>query len=142
VEVPVGFKWFGDGLIGGSLGFGGEESAGASFLRHDGTVWTTDKDGIILGLLAAEMTAVMGRDPGELYRELTAEGGRAQQERPPEARGAQSDGSPGTKQRIGPATHCQNCQNRHPAIASTRWLNGRTDTRTPHLASDHQEQRR
>jgi phosphoglucomutase len=75
VETPVGFKWFVDGLIGGSLGFGGEESAGASFLRRDGTVWTTDKDGIILGLLAAEMTTVMGRDPGELYRELTREFG-------------------------------------------------------------------
>jgi phosphoglucomutase len=72
-EVPVGFKWFVDGLSRGSLGFCGEESAGASFLRRDGTVWTTDKDGIILGLLAAEMTAVMGRDPGELYRELTRE---------------------------------------------------------------------
>jgi phosphoglucomutase len=71
VEVPVGFKWFVDGLLDGSLGFGGEESAGASFLRRDGTVWTTDKDGIALGLLAAEMTAVTGRDPGELYRDLT-----------------------------------------------------------------------
>jgi phosphoglucomutase len=71
VEVPVGFKWFVDGLLDGSLGFGGEESAGASFLRRDGTVWTTDKDGMILGLLAAEMTAVTGRDPGELYRDLT-----------------------------------------------------------------------
>jgi phosphoglucomutase len=75
IEVPVGFKWFVDGLIDGSLGFGGEESAGASFLRRDGTVWTTDKDGIILGLLAAEMVATMGRDPGELYRELTREFG-------------------------------------------------------------------
>jgi phosphoglucomutase len=71
-EVPVGFKWFVDGLIEGSLGFGGEESAGASFLRRNGTVWTTDKDGIIPGLLAAEMTARTGRDPGELYKELTA----------------------------------------------------------------------
>jgi phosphoglucomutase len=70
-EVPVGFKWFVDGLVTGSLGFGGEESAGASFLRRDGSVWTTDKDGIILGLLAAEMTAVTGRDPGELYGGLT-----------------------------------------------------------------------
>jgi phosphoglucomutase len=70
-EVPVGFKWFVDGLVNGSLGFGGEESAGASFLRRDGSVWTTDKDGIIMGLLAAEMTAVTGKDPGELYRELT-----------------------------------------------------------------------
>jgi phosphoglucomutase len=71
LEVPVGFKWFVDGLIDGSLGFGGEESAGASFLRRDGTVWTTDKDGIILGLLAAEMVAQTSRDPGELYGELT-----------------------------------------------------------------------
>ncbi|HUI55121.1 MAG TPA: phosphoglucomutase (alpha-D-glucose-1,6-bisphosphate-dependent) [Bryobacteraceae bacterium] len=70
-EVPVGFKWFVDGLLDGSLGFGGEESAGASFLRHDGTVWTTDKDGIILALLAAEMLARTGKDPGELYRALT-----------------------------------------------------------------------
>jgi len=69
-EVPVGFKWFVDGLLDGSLGFGGEESAGASFLRRDGTVWTTDKDGIILDLLAAEITARSGRDPGEHYRDL------------------------------------------------------------------------
>ena len=69
-EVPVGFKWFVDGLVDGSFGFGGEESAGASFLRRDGTVWTTDKDGIIMDLLACEMTARMGRDPAELYREL------------------------------------------------------------------------
>lgn len=74
-EVPVGFKWFVDGLIDGSLGFVGEESAGASFLRREGTVWTTDKDGLIPGLLAAEMTARTGRDPGELYRELTAKYG-------------------------------------------------------------------
>src|SRR4029079_554103 len=72
-EVPVGFKWFVDRLFDGSLGFGGEESAGASFLRTDGTVWTTDKDGIIMDLLAAEMMARTGRDPSELYRELTAE---------------------------------------------------------------------
>jgi phosphoglucomutase len=71
VEVPVGFKWFVDGLLDGSLGFGGEESAGASFLRRDGTVWTTDKDGIIPCLLAAEITARTGRDPGELYQALT-----------------------------------------------------------------------
>jgi phosphoglucomutase len=71
VEVPVGFKWFVDGLLDGSLGFGGEESAGASFLRQDGSVWTTDKDGPILGLLAAEITARTGRDPGEHYRDLT-----------------------------------------------------------------------
>jgi phosphoglucomutase len=75
MEVPVGFKWFVDGLMDGSLGFVGEESAGATLLRRDGTVWTTDKDGIALGLLAAEMTAVTGRDPGELYRELTEEFG-------------------------------------------------------------------
>jgi phosphoglucomutase len=70
-EVPVGFKWFAPGLFDGSLCFGGEESAGASFLRRDGTVWTTDKDGPILGLLAAEITAVTGKDPGEHYRALT-----------------------------------------------------------------------
>lgn len=69
-EVPVGFKWFVDGLVDGSYGFGGEESAGASFLRMDGTVWTTDKDGIILNLLAAEITAQTGRDPGQQYAEL------------------------------------------------------------------------
>ncbi|MBA2243337.1 MAG: alpha-D-glucose phosphate-specific phosphoglucomutase, partial [Gemmatimonadetes bacterium] len=69
-EVPVGFKWFVDGLLDGSFGFGGEESAGASFLRRDGTVWTTDKDGILLDLLAAEITAATGRDPGEHYRAL------------------------------------------------------------------------
>ena len=74
-EVPVGFKWFVDGLLAGSLGFGGEESAGASFLRSDGTVWTTDKDGIAPALLSAEITARMGRDPGELYRELTQQFG-------------------------------------------------------------------
>jgi phosphoglucomutase len=80
-EVPVGFKWFVDGLHDGSLGFGGEESAGASFLRRDGTVWTTDKDGIVLGLLAAEITARLGRDPGALYRELVAEFGESVYER-------------------------------------------------------------
>jgi phosphoglucomutase len=72
-EVPVGFKWFVDGLLAGWLCFGGEESAGASFLRRDGTVWTTDKDGIVAALLAAEMTARLGRDPGERYAELTRE---------------------------------------------------------------------
>jgi phosphoglucomutase len=81
VEVPVGFKWFVDGLIDGSLGFVGEESAGASFLRRDGTVWTTDKDGLILGLLAAELTAKTGRDPGEHYRELEKQFGAAVYER-------------------------------------------------------------
>jgi phosphoglucomutase len=74
-EVPIGFKWFVDGLIDGSLGFVGEESAGASFLRRSGTVWTTDKDGPIMNLLAAEITAVTGKDPGEHFRELTAEFG-------------------------------------------------------------------
>jgi phosphoglucomutase len=81
VEVPVGFKWFVDGLLDGSLGFGGEESAGASFLRIDGTTWTTDKDGIIAGLLAAEMTAVLGKDPGAHYAELTRELGSPLYER-------------------------------------------------------------
>ena len=71
-EVPVGFKWFVDGLLSGDYGFGGEESAGASFLRMDGTVWTTDKDGILLDLLAAEITARVGKDPGAIYRELQA----------------------------------------------------------------------
>jgi phosphoglucomutase len=71
VEVPVGFKWFVDGLAGGSIGFGGEESAGASFLRRDGSVWTTDKDGIILALLASEITAVTGKTPSEHYAALT-----------------------------------------------------------------------
>ena len=76
-EVPVGFKWFVDGLLYGTLGFGGEESAGASFLRRDGTVWTTDKDGIVPALLAAEITARMGRDPGQIYQELTSELGES-----------------------------------------------------------------
>ena len=70
-EVPVGFKWFVDGLLDGALGFGGEESAGASVVRIDGTVWTTDKDGLVLALLSAEITARSGRDPGEVYRDLT-----------------------------------------------------------------------
>ena len=81
VEVPVGFKWFVSGLLDGSLGFGGEESAGASFLRQDGTVWSTDKDGIIMDLLAAEMMAKTGRDPSELYRDLTKELGEPVYER-------------------------------------------------------------
>jgi phosphoglucomutase len=77
VEVPVGFKWFVPGLLDGTLGFGGEESAGASFLRRDGGVWTTDKDGILLDLLAAEVTARSGKDPGELYEDLEARFGRS-----------------------------------------------------------------
>ena len=81
VEVPVGFKWFVDGLVRGSLAFGGEESAGASLLRRDGGVWTTDKDGIVLGLLAAEMTAITGRDPGAIYGDLTREFGAFAYER-------------------------------------------------------------
>src|SRR5512139_720186 len=76
-EVPVGFKWFVDGLIDGSLGFAGEESAGASFLRRNGTVWTTDKDGILMNLLACEITAKLRKDPGELYREIEEKFGRA-----------------------------------------------------------------
>jgi phosphoglucomutase len=80
-EVPVGFKWFVDGLLDGSLGFAGEESAGAAFLRLDGTVWTTDKDGIIPALLAAEITAEMGRDPGEIYRQLASEFGESSYDR-------------------------------------------------------------
>ena len=80
-EVPVGFKWFVAGLFGGSLGFGGEESAGASFLRRDGTVWTTDKDGMVPGLLAAEITVLAGRDPGEIYGEMTREFGTPEYDR-------------------------------------------------------------
>jgi len=79
--VPVGFKWFVGGLLNGSIGFGGEESAGASFERIDGTTWTTDKDGMILGLLAAEITARLGVDPGARYVELTREFGEPVYER-------------------------------------------------------------
>jgi phosphoglucomutase len=93
-EVPVGFKWFVAGLLDGSLGFGGEESAGASFLRRDGTVWTTDKDGIVPGLLAAEITARAGRDPGELYGELTREFGAAVSDR------IEAPATPEQKQRL------------------------------------------
>ncbi|WP_326841741.1 phosphoglucomutase (alpha-D-glucose-1,6-bisphosphate-dependent) [Streptomyces sp. NBC_01558] len=81
IEVPVGFKWFVDGLVDGSIGFGGEESAGASFLRRDGSVWTTDKDGIILALLASEITGVTGRTPSEHYAELTGRFGEPAYER-------------------------------------------------------------
>jgi len=80
-EVPVGFKWFSAGLLDGSLGFGGEESAGATFLRRDGSVWTTDKDGIIAALLSAEITACIGRDPGTLYVELANEFGNPVEDR-------------------------------------------------------------
>jgi phosphoglucomutase len=80
-ELPVGFKWFVEGLSDGTLGFGGEESAGASFLRENGTAWSTDKDGPLLGLLAAEMMATTGRDPGEHYASLTREFGAPAYER-------------------------------------------------------------
>ena len=80
-EVPVGFKWFAAGLRDGSLGFGGEESAGASFARLDGGVWTTDKDGIVLALLSAEITGRIGRDPGEIYRNLAHEFGQSTYDR-------------------------------------------------------------
>ncbi|MFN7989631.1 MAG: phosphoglucomutase (alpha-D-glucose-1,6-bisphosphate-dependent) [Thermoanaerobaculia bacterium] len=95
VEVPVGFKWFVPGLLSGDLGFGGEESAGASFLRRDGHVWTTDKDGLILGLLAAEITAVLGKDPGVVYRELTAKYGEPVYER------VDAPATPAQKARLG-----------------------------------------
>ncbi len=99
-EVPVGFKWFVDGLLDGSLGFGGEESAGASFLRRDGSVWTTDKDGIISALLAAEITARTGRDPGEIYGDLTREFGEPAYDR------VEAPATPGQKallERLSPA---------------------------------------
>jgi phosphoglucomutase len=80
-EVPVGFKWFVDGLLSGSCGFGGEESAGASFLRRNGTVWTTDKDGIIMGLLACEITAKTGMDPAAIYHHLEERFGKCFYER-------------------------------------------------------------
>jgi phosphoglucomutase len=94
-EVPVGFKWFVGGLLDGTLGFGGEESAGASFLRHDGGAWSTDKDGLIMCLLAAEMTAHSGKDPGELYDELTERYGR------PSYRRIDSPASPEQKRVLG-----------------------------------------
>jgi phosphoglucomutase len=94
-EVPVGFKWFVAGLLDGSLGFGGEESAGASFVRLDGSVWTTDKDGMVPALLAAEITARMGRDPGEIYRELTREFGEPAYDR------AEAPATPVQKQMLG-----------------------------------------
>jgi phosphoglucomutase len=97
-EVPVGFKWFVDGFLDGTLGFGGEESAGASFLRLDGTVWTTDKDGITPALLSAEITARVGRDPGEIYRELAAELGESAYDR------VEAPASPAQKQALGKLT--------------------------------------
>jgi len=93
-EVPVGFKWFVDGLLDGSLGFGGEESAGASFIRLDGSVWTTDKDGIVPALLAAEITARLGRDPGEIYSELSLEFGESVYDR------VEAPATPEQKQRL------------------------------------------
>jgi phosphoglucomutase len=93
-EVPVGFKWFVDGLLDGSLGFGGEESAGATFVRRDGSVWTTDKDGIAPALLSAEITARMGRDPGEIYRELAREFGEPVYDR------VEAPATPEQKQRL------------------------------------------
>jgi phosphoglucomutase len=93
-EVPVGFKWFVDGLFDGSLGFGGEESAGASFVRLDGSVWTTDKDGIVPALLSSEITARMGRDPGEIYRELVREFGEPAYDR------VEAPATPEQKQRL------------------------------------------
>ena len=93
-EVPVGFKWFVDGLLDNSLAFGGEESAGASFARLDGSVWTTDKDGIVPALLSAEITARLGRDPGELYRELTHEFGEPAYDR------IEASATPGQKTRL------------------------------------------
>jgi phosphoglucomutase len=95
VEVPVGFKWFVAGLTDGSLGFGGEESAGASFLRRDGSVWTTDKDGLILGLLAAEICAVTGKDPSQFYAGVTEDLGRSFYER------IDAPASPAQKARLG-----------------------------------------
>jgi phosphoglucomutase len=94
-EVPVGFKWFADGLLDGSLGFGGEESAGASFLRKAGTVWTTDKDGIVPALLAAEMAARTGKDPGERYARLAEEFGH------PLADRVDAPATPQQKQQLG-----------------------------------------
>ena len=93
-EVPVGFKWFVDGLLDGSLGFGGEESAGAAFTRRDGSVWTTDKDGIVPALLSAEIAAGIGRDPGEIYHELAREFGEPVYDR------VEAPATPEEKQRL------------------------------------------
>ena len=95
LEVPVGFKWFSTGLMDGSFAFGGEESAGASFLRRDGAVWTTDKDGLILGLLAAEICAATGKDPGQFYGTVTADLGTSFYER------TDAPATPAQKTRLG-----------------------------------------
>ena len=108
VEVPVGFKWFVDGLVDGSIGFGGEESAGASFLRRDGSVWTTDKDGITACLLAAELTAALGRNPAEVYAGLTERFGA------PAYRRIDAPATPEQKARWGAS--------RHPTSPRLRWL--------------------
>ena len=108
-EVPVGFKWFAPGLFDGSCCFGGEESAGASFLRTNGGVWTTDKDGLILGLLAAEITARTGKDPGEHYREIASRFGESFYTRidapaTPEQKTALKKLSPASRQQLSRAT--------------------------------------
>ena len=113
VEVPVGFKWFAAGLADGSLGFGGEESAGAAFLRRDGSAWTTDKDGLTLALLAAEITAKTGRDPGALYEEMTRELGR------PFADRVEASANAEQKKRLGALA---------PAAITTKELAGETIT--------------
>ena len=103
-EVPVGFKWFVDGLVDGSLGFGGEESAGASFSRLDGSVWTTDKDGIVPALLSAEITARTGRDPGEAYRDHRpgiGRGVRQSRGRPGERRSRRKSSASSTRRKCG-----------------------------------------
>ena len=124
VEVPVGFKWFVDGLLDGSLGFGGEESAGASFLRRDGAPWSTDKDGILLALLAAEITARTGRDPGAAYAELTERFGtpvyrRDRRARLPRAQGRAGEalGRATSRPTSSPASRSAPCSPRRPATA-------------------------
>jgi phosphoglucomutase len=110
-EVPVGFKWFVDGLIGGTLGFAGEESAGASCLRRNGRVWTTDKDGIVPALLAAEITVRMSRDPGEIYRALTHELGE------PAERRVQATATPSQKSQL---AQLSPAQFRHTELAGEK----------------------
>jgi len=121
LEVPVGFKWFVPGLLDGSVGFGGEESAGASFLRRDGSVWTTDKDGILLALLASEIQAVTGRSPSELHRELTDRYGESSY-----ARHAGAEGGPG------PALPRRRDRHRAGRRADHREADPRTRQRRPH----------